>query len=113
MDKNKKLTKIRKNIIPRICGVESWKIEWYKLHIYLNSDIHFSIELRDDFAYHLLISKITESTEECRFYRGQILSGHMCKNSTEITNVLKKELMKDKDYKFISRKEKLERIVYE
>lgn len=108
MNKKKKLNKIKNNLIPRLYGVESWKMKNDLLSLYL-----LNFEIMIHFRTNRYLITIIKSHIFPNMRSKSIIIQQYCKNSTEITKCIKNELKKDKDYILATRQDKLKRIMYE
>jgi hypothetical protein len=110
-NKTRKLSKVKKHLMPRLCGVREFEIK-YNLKIFLNSKIHINIECRDDLMYHIILTKVGEF-KDMNNWSGYLIRGRMCKNFPEMDEFIKYHLNQDKDYIIESRTEKLKRLINE
>jgi hypothetical protein len=110
--KTRKLAKVKKYILPKLSGVDIFDIKKDNLKVFLNSNLHIHVEYwrGKDFIYHVWVNKIYEF-ETLDKWVGINLGGCRCKNYPEIYEFIKSILLKDKDYVFSLRKEKLERLM--
>jgi len=117
--KNKKLSKLRNRLEQILIGEIISDISSDCLEINLPEvKINISVELRDDKVYHVLLSKLYyddgwKSSILINFIDtdGEKRYGKMCETINLAYKHVKYVLKQDKEYKYLLRKEKLERLV--
>lgn len=104
-NKTRKLSKVKKYILPKLSGVDMFDIKRDKLQIFLNPKLHIQIEYQwsNEVNYHVWVNKIIQF-KSVNNWDARTLSSCKCKNYPEIYAFIKSILMKDKDYVFNEKK---------